>query len=285
MKEITRRWFSMKAAEGVAEVSIFDEIGGWGVRVADFKKEFDAIKDSKSITLYLNSPGGDVFDGMAIYNIIAGVKDKVTVKVLGLAASIASVLALAGKKLVMGAGTYLMIHDPWAIGIGTAADMRKTAELLDSIGANMADLYTARSGYERDEVVKLMAEETWLDAAAAHEAGFADEVDESVAVAAMAGDPAKFRHAPQAVAEHMTQKPIPPATARDFEALLRDAGYTRSQAMTITAEGFTAGSDAGRSEEEDAGIASTGTDAAAPTWSDADRRALNEAELIARSLA
>lgn len=199
MKPVNRRWFSMKATETEAEISIFDEIGLWGITVADFKKEFDAVKDKPSITLLLNSPGGSVFDGMAIYNLLSPAKDRITVKVLGLAASIASIIALAGKRVTMAEGTYFMIHDPWAIIAGTAADMVKTAELLNSIGSTMADIYAERSTYTRDEIVKLMAEETWLTAQEAVEAGFADEADESMEVAALACDLSRFQHPPKAL--------------------------------------------------------------------------------------
>jgi ATP-dependent Clp endopeptidase proteolytic subunit ClpP len=254
MKDVNRRWFSMKGDDASAEISIFSEIGEWGVTVSDFKKEFDALKSAKAITLYINSPGGSVFDGMAIYNILAGVKDKITTKVLGLAASVSSIIALAGKRLIMAEGTYFMIHDPWALAMGTGSEMRKTADLLDSIGNGMADIYAARSAYSRDEIVSLMAAETWLSADEAVEAGFADDVVESEAIAAL-GDLSKFKyqHAPAAVLARSDKKDNPPATPRDLERLLRDAGYSRSTAAGIVADGFSAVSGAGCPDEKDSG--------------------------------
>ena len=266
MKEINRRWFSMKADDATAEISIFDEIGGWGVGVADFKKELDAIKSAAAITLYINSPGGDVFAAMAIYNLLAPMKEKITAHVLGWAASAASILALAGKKLLMGEATYLMIHDPWSIAMGTAKDFRKTADLLDQIGGNLADIYTARSIHTKDEILALMAEETWLDAQEAVDAGFADEIVQGEKVAAMACDLSKFnfQHAPKALIEKVMKKGNPPATLRDFEALLRDAGgFSRSVAAGIAKNGFSAvrpgGSDedSGESGEEAAPLVVT----------------------------
>jgi ATP-dependent protease ClpP protease subunit len=261
MKPVNRRWFSMKASETEAEISIFDEIGLWGITVGDFKKELDAVKDRASIKLLLNSPGGSVFDGMAIYNLLLPLKDRLTVHVLGLAASIASVIALAGKSVTMAGGTYFMIHSPWAMIIGTASEMRKIADLLESIGSNMADIYTARSTYTRDEVLKLMAEETWLTAEEAVDAGFADEADELMEVAALACDLSRFKHAPKALTD--SRKAVPPATPRDLEALLRDAGYSHKAATGIVAKGFSALS-CGMQEESGSGIEPTGEEAATP---------------------
>jgi ATP-dependent Clp endopeptidase proteolytic subunit ClpP len=225
----------MKAENDTAEICLFDEIGAWGVSVSDFKKEFDTIKGAKSITLLINSPGGSVFDGMSLFNILAGVKDKLTVKVLGLAASISSIIALAGKRLIMSDGTYFMIHDPWALAVGTGPEMRKTADLLDSIGSRMTDIYTARSSHTRDEIVSLMAVETWLSAAEAVEAGFADEVVEAEAIAAL-GDISKFKHAPQALIERAQKNCNPPTTIRELEATLRDAGFSKKEALKIVAD-------------------------------------------------
>jgi len=238
--EISRRWFSVRAAADGAEVSIFDEVGLWGVTVADFKKELDAVKDSPAITLYLNSVGGSVFDGMALYNLLLPLKDRLTVRVLGLAASIASIIALAGKRLIMADGAYLMIHNPVAGTIGSAEELRKTAELLDKIRDQMADLYSAKSRKSRREVRRLMDEETWFTAEEAVEAGFADEVDRGAAALAARGDLSRFQHAPRAVIERITMRKFPPATARDFERHLRDTGYSRTEAMRIVAGGFSA---------------------------------------------
>lgn len=261
MKEIRRRWFSMKADDSAAEIAIFDEIGGWGIGVSDFKKELDAVKGASSIKLLLNSVGGDVFAGMAIYNLLAPLKDKIDVEVLGLAASISSVVALAGKSLKMDTGSYLMIHNPWSIAMGTAKDFRTLADLLDQIGGNMADIYTPRSNHSRGEILALMEAETWMTAAEAVEHGFADEIAETEAIAALACDLSKFKfqHAPQALIEKVTKKGNPPATLRDFEALLRDAGgFSRSVAAGIAKNGFSAVQPGGSDEEgsgEPSGIA------------------------------
>jgi len=281
---INRRWFSMKADETTAEISIFDEIGAWGVNASDFKKEYDAIKDRKEITLLLNSPGGDVFAGMTIYNILAPQKEKISVKVLGLAASISSVIALAGKSMIMGEGAYFMIHNPWAITMGTAQEIRQTADLLDSIGSGMADIYTARSNSDREEILSLMEEETWMTAEEAREAGFADSIEETAEVAALACDLSKFKfqHAPKALIENAKRKAPPPMTKRDFEKFLRDGGYSNSESRRITAKIFSTSDDAGSSEEMGSGNEPKGENVAAPIWSAADSRALFEAQEYAK---
>lgn len=177
-----RDWYRIRAAanEDTAEVEIFDDIGSsWfseGVTVKGFKKEWDAIRDRSAITLLLNSYGGSVFEGLALYNVIAQDREKVTVEVLGIAASIASVIGLAGGRLVMREGTFFMIHDPFGFAMGTAAEMRKMAETLDKIGGEIADIYEPRTGLTRDEVVAAMSAETWYTAAEALAVGFADEI-------------------------------------------------------------------------------------------------------------
>ena len=252
MNVINRRWFSMQADANAAEISVFDEVGGWGVTVADFKKELDAVKGAAAITLSINSPGGDVFAGMALYNLLLPLKARLSVRVLGLAASISSIIALAGKSLTMAEGAYFMIHNPWTIAAGTEKDLIKTAGLLGQIGASMADIYAARSGKKKAEILALMEDETWMDAQQAVTAGFANAVEPAAQIAALA-DISKFnfQHAPRAVIDRAARKPNPPATARDFERYLRDGGYSRNVAEAIAAKGFSAvskGSEAGSGE-------------------------------------
>jgi ATP-dependent Clp protease protease subunit len=262
MKEINRRWFSVKAdaAKAEAEISIFDEIGAWGVTVSDFKKELDAIKDAKAITLYLNSIGGDVFAAKAIYNLLAPLSEKITVRTLGIAASAAAAIALVGKTHIMAEGSYFMIHNAWTIAIGNAADLRKVAGLLDAVDQDAVIIYEAKSKKTTDEIKMMMAAETWLTAEEAVAMGFADSVEEAEQIAAIA-DLSKFnyQHTPKAVLDRIEKKNNPPATPRDLERVLRDAGYSRKIAAGIVADGFSAVSDAGRSEEED-----LGTESAAP---------------------
>jgi ATP-dependent protease ClpP protease subunit len=173
-----RRWYAIKQEkEDTAEISIFDEIGGWfGQTLADFKRRWDEIKDKKAIKVLINSPGGDPFDGMAIYNLLAARREKVSIEILGVAASIASVIAMAGKEVIMGEGSYLMIHNPTGCCVGEAKDMLKIAAVLEKIQGQIANVYAGRSNLTKEELLARMAEETWYTPAEALEAGLADAV-------------------------------------------------------------------------------------------------------------
>lgn len=246
------RWFALEVKNQVAEISIFDEIGGWGVPVAEFKKQFDAIRDLPQLKLLVNSPGGNVFDGMALYNLFSGVREKLRVEVLGIAASIASVVALAGRELVMGEGSYLMIHNPWAVVHGDAAEMRKVAEVLEKMRGELANIYESHSHLSKADVLARMQEETWFTAQEALEAGFADAVEDYGAIAALSFDVSKYRyqHVPRRVSELAAAAEAPVIrTEREFETFLREAGgFSRSRAEAITRKGFKA---AGQGEPDD----------------------------------
>jgi ATP-dependent Clp endopeptidase proteolytic subunit ClpP len=232
---IRNKWFAMDVNKnGEAEISIFDEIGGWGISVDMFKEQFDLVKNSASIRLLLNSPGGDVFAGMAMYNLLSSVRSKLTVEVLGIAASMASVIALAGQTLVMGEGSFLMIHNPWTITWGDASDLRKTADTLDKVKGELLNIYTSRSGLSAKEITEMMDAETWLTADESVDKGFAHEVNR-VAVAAKVCNLKEigFGKVPAALAG--ADKP---QTAREFEGFLRDAGYSKTEAERIVSKGF-----------------------------------------------
>lgn len=203
-----------KADERHAEILIYDEIasGPWAdmlglVSAKTFVRDLQAL-DVDTITLRINSPGGDVFDGVAIYNTLRDHDARVTVKVDGLAASIASVIMLAGDERIIGDGAQVMIHEPWTMALGESKDLRKTAELLDGIRDSILDVYEARTGTSRAVFADAMAEETWYSAAEAIDAGFATAVegDESEAVAAIARFDERvaarmhYRHVPERVA-------------------------------------------------------------------------------------
>lgn len=159
------------------EVWIYDEIGFWGVSASDFAQDLRDI-DSDSITLRLNSPGGEVYDGIAIMNALLEHKAAVTVKVDALAASIASVIAMAGDTVIMGAHAEFMIHDASTIGIGNAQDMRDVADMLDRVSDNIAQVYSERAGGTPADWRKQMLAETWFSAEEAVKAGLADKVSD-----------------------------------------------------------------------------------------------------------
>ncbi len=238
-----KKWYKIQAKDDSAEISIFGDIGmsWWGdsITAADFKKDFDAIKNKASIKVLINSPGGDVFDGIAIYNIIASERAKVSVEVLALAASAASIIALAGSSLKIDTGGFFMIHNPWTWAAGSADDLRESADLLDKIGGELVNIYEAQSDLSAKEIKDFMDEDKWFTADEAIEAGFADESVEHEAVAASVSINPKYayKHIPERFQGSAEDKE-PPDTIRDFEGFLRDSGFSRKKSVDIAAHGF-----------------------------------------------
>lgn len=170
------RWFEFRnSTADEAELLIFDEIGGWGLWADEFVAQLDQVTAPK-LTVRLNSPGGSVFQGVAIANALRAHPATVTVRVEALAASIASVIALAGDRLLMSPSSMFMIHDASGGCWGQASDMAKMSEILDKISDNIADAYAAKAGGTRAEWRERMLAETWYTAAEAVEAGLADEL-------------------------------------------------------------------------------------------------------------
>jgi ATP-dependent protease ClpP protease subunit len=173
-----KSWYRITNQAGpaaAAEVYIYDEIGFWGTTAGDFINELRQV-DAQQIDLHLNSPGGEVFDGIAIYNALKTHPANVTVYVDSLAASIASVIAMAGDKVVMGRGSQMMIHEAAGLCLGNAADMRETADLLDRFSNNIAGFYADRAGGKVTDWRAAMTAESWYSADEAVKAGLADEV-------------------------------------------------------------------------------------------------------------
>jgi len=197
-----RKWYTIEAKAGdTAEVWIYEQIGedwfGDGIAAKEFVQELAALKVA-NIDLHVNSPGGSVFDGQAIYNALVRHPATVTSYVDGIAASIASVIALAGDRVVMAANALFMIHDPAGLAMGTAEDMRKMADVLDKVRDTIVGVYESKTGKSADELAALMTAETWLSADEAVESGFADEVGTELALAASleSFDLSRFKHAP-----------------------------------------------------------------------------------------
>lgn len=169
-------WFRIEnKATGPADVFIYDEIGGFGVSVGDFLAQVRELEGP--VNLHLNSPGGDVFDGMAVYAALKRREEPTTVVVDGLAASIASVIALGADKVVMAPKAKMMIHDGWTNAAGNAQDFRKLVELLDSTSNTIASVYNDKAGGGVDFWRERMQAETWYSAEEALEAGLIDEIE------------------------------------------------------------------------------------------------------------
>ncbi len=168
-------WFRItNLGNGLAEVYIYDEVGFWGVTAADFANELRGVR-AETITCHINSPGGEVFDGIAIYNALKQHPAKVTIYVDSLAASVASVIAMAGDRVVMGEGAQMMIHNAHGLCLGNETDMRQMADLLERQTDNLAGFYARRAGGDKQKWRDLMAAETWFSADEAVAAGLADE--------------------------------------------------------------------------------------------------------------
>jgi ATP-dependent protease ClpP protease subunit len=162
-----------------AEVMLYDEVGGWYGATADqFIADLRGIT-SPNLRVRVNSPGGSVFEGIAIANALRSHPANVTVQVDGIAASIASVIAMAGDRIEMAPNTMMMIHDASGVCLGNASDMEEMAELLDLISDNIADAYASRAGGTRDEWRERMRAETWYLPEDAVTAGLADEATQT----------------------------------------------------------------------------------------------------------
>tara|TARA_B110000240_G_C13469787_1_gene440399 strand:- start:14 stop:1006 length:993 start_codon:yes stop_codon:yes gene_type:complete len=190
---MNENWYNINSkASKVVDVYIFDEIGMGGVNAQGFIEEIKSFKDSP-MNLHINCVGGDVFDGMAIYNVIKKRTAKTTVYIEGIAASMGSVIALAADSVVMAENSLFMIHNAWGGAMGEAKEMKKTAKLLDKISGEIADIYVKKTKLPYDKVKEMMDEETWLNAEEALELGFIDSISDAIKVAAKY-DVSKFKN-------------------------------------------------------------------------------------------
>lgn len=206
-----KTWFEIKnAAAEEAEISIYDVIGGWGITARSFIQNLKAVT-AKKITLRIHSPGGSVFEGNAIYNALKRHPATITAHIDGLAASMASVVALAASSVVIAANGYMMIHNPSAGAQGNADEMRKTAALLDKVKESIITAYEDKTKLPREEIAKMMDDETWMTAAEAKDLGFADVVGAEFKAAAEAHfDLSAFSKAPASLRFDSTEAGMTP---------------------------------------------------------------------------
>ena len=172
-----QRWEpGIRAASDGDSVNVYEQIGeSWDGSGMTTKRMAGILRSIgvKDITVNLNSPGGDFFEGVAIYNLLRQHQAKVTINVMGLAASAASIIAMAGDEINMGEGSFLMIHNAWCMAIGNRHDMQAAAEQLAPFDNAMAEVYAARAGITVKAAAKLMDAESWIGATQAIEDGFA----------------------------------------------------------------------------------------------------------------
>lgn len=230
-------YYSMKASATEGEILLYSEIGGGGgffadpgIGAEDFARDLKALGKVKTINCRINSPGGQVFEGMTIYNLLAAHPAQVVVHVDGLAASIASVIAMAGNKINIADNAMMMIHDAWGVGFGTADEIRKTADVLDSITSTIAATYAKRSKADPAKIRSMMAAETWMTAKEAKDCGLVDNVVDSMNVQASAFQPRWFKNAPAEVVERNAARPARDRFAARFQRLKVDTLKARRTA-------------------------------------------------------
>jgi len=245
------------SSEEDRSISVYDVIGQdyWTGDGVTAKRIAAALRSMGKgpVTVNINSPGGDIFEGLAIYNLLREHPGEVTVKGLGLAASAASVIAMAGDEVQVSRASFLMIHNSWVYAAGNRHDLREIADFLEPFDRAMTDIYAARTGQDAETIGALLDAETWLGGSDAIEQGFAD--------ALLASDQTKEADQPAA------------AAVRRLEAALRASGMPRSEAMTLISEFKSSLRDAAGNGERDA----TGRGAS-------DSAALRESSAIASSL-
>lgn len=179
--------FTAKAGDKPAVLAIDEEIGFWGTQAKDFRAQLDAV-DSATLEVEINSPGGEVMAGLGMFNMLrnwASAEGRsVTTRVTGIAASIASVVALAGDKRVMPKNAFAMVHQASGMAWGTADELRETAQVLDKIDGSLRNIYIDRMGVDEAKAAEIMSKDTWLTAEEALELGFATELSDAVTATA-----------------------------------------------------------------------------------------------------
>lgn len=211
------RWVDLPqaSADGATTLQIYDMIGEdpWTGAGMTAKRVSGILRGigAKDITVKINSPGGDVFEGFAIYNELRQHKAKVRVEVMGIAASAAAYIAMAGDEIAMGLGSLMMVHNSWGMVVGNRNDLAGAIDVLEKIDGSQIDIFAARTGLKRDEIEKMMDAETFMTAQDAVAMGFADSVMDADLTGATA------HAAPQINAKHK------------LDALLAQSGVPRSE--------------------------------------------------------
>lgn len=241
--DVLQRWDSgiRAAADSPSSINIYEQIGeSWDGSGMTSKRMAGILRSigDKEISVNINSPGGDFFEGVSIYNMLRQHKARVIVNVMGVAASAASIVAMSGDDIRMGEGSFLMVHNAWCVAMGNRHDMQAAAEQLAPFDAAMAEVYAARTGMKVKAAAKLMDAETWISPAQAIETGFATGMLDST---------------------EFTQINVTNASAiRRIEAALLASGMSRSAAQKTISEFKSSLSDsAGSSLSDSADLAAS----------------------------
>lgn len=227
----SKTWYSMTmAANKTADIHIYDSIGYWGVTAKQFAKDLKELGSVSKINLHVNSPGGDVFDGTAIFNLLKNHDAEVESFVEGVAASMGSVVALSADRVCIAENAYFMIHNPSTFAWGDEHAMDRAKKLLSKVKNTMTNLYSSVTGMDPEEVSDLMDDETWYTGSEALEAGFADELIDPIELEANF-DLSNYSKAPQELVAEMekTGEPahemapfIKPSAVADFNLTIED---------------------------------------------------------------
>lgn len=216
------------------ELLIYDPIDSYfGISASYVVRWLRALPEATDeLVVRLNCPGGDVFEGIAIYNALHRHKARVVIEVDGVAASAASVIAMAGDEIRMAAGSMFMVHEAWGFTQGPAEDHEKNAELLRKINEDLVSLYAARTGQVEKKLRSMMAEETWLNTTEAKELGFADIVHSAKAPKAPESDSkiaaslyGRYKHTPSNLKKREPQQAPHTVTPEPPNAKRRPAAY------------------------------------------------------------
>jgi ATP-dependent protease ClpP protease subunit len=238
-------WFSVNnLSSDSPEIFIYDVIGWPYNDIGDLVRALADMKD-KTPLARINSPGGDVWDGMALYHAFAHHPGGVNVRIESLAASIASVIAMGGKKVEAYQSTMMMVHNSWTVAAGNAEDFIETADLLKKIDGNLVDAYAAKTKSGKRELRDMMAAETWMTAKDMKEKGFIDNIIQSGKAEKAQFDLSVFANCPEEIRGEGRD-----LTERDAERILRDAGFSRHKAKSLLA---------GRSQDAEINAVATAT--------------------------
>lgn len=218
----------IEAKDGEATIWIYDAIGEMfgpeAVTAKGVRDRLQALRGIDRLTVRINSPGGMVDDAVAIHTLLNEYQATKTVKVDGVAASAASVVAMVGQRIEMAAGAMLMIHNPWTVAIGDGNQLRKAAEVADKYRDSLVSIYGRRTGKSAEDIAAAMAAETWYTAEEAVAAGMADGVGEAESVAAFV-DPELFhyKHTPAALLKAAMTAEMPKPSLNAYRVALARA--------------------------------------------------------------
>ncbi|WZX99677.1 head maturation protease, ClpP-related [Bacillus sp. FSL W7-1360] len=231
-----KKYWQFKAkADSAADLYLYEEIASWGGgyeahSAKSFKNELDQLGDIQTLNVFINSPGGDVFEGVAIYNMLKRHQAHVHVHVDGIAASVASVIAMAADTIHMPSNAMMMIHNAWMITAGDFNELRETANRLEKINESLIQCYVDRAGgaLSEDELKQLLNEESWLSATECVDYGFCDTIEKAVDMAAFSKQSLVGRY-DKTPKELFNQKPLP--EDRSFREKLMKNALENAQAV------------------------------------------------------